>query len=93
MIFADSHAHLSLVAEELGREKLAAILDSYFKADTEADLEGRPGPIVLYPGVDRGDLPARISSSSMEAEAFLLFLALPRGPGLRPRISPLPRPA
>jgi TatD DNase family protein len=61
MIFADSHAHLFLVAEELGRGKLAAILDSYSKAYAEAELEGRPGPIVLDPGVDPGDLVARIS--------------------------------
>jgi TatD DNase family protein len=61
MIYSDTHAHLSLVAEALGREKLAAILDSYSTAYAQADLAGLLGPIVLDPGVDPGDLPARLA--------------------------------
>jgi TatD DNase family protein len=78
VIFTDSHAHLSLVAEELGREKLAAILDSYSKAYAQADLEGRPGPIVLDPGVDPADLMARLSLLD-NGEGLPPFLRLAAG--------------
>jgi TatD DNase family protein len=61
MTYTDSHAHLSLIAHELGRERLAAILDCYSAANAEADLEGRLGPILLDPGVDPGDLMARLA--------------------------------
>lgn len=60
MIFTDSHAHLSLVAEELGRETLSALLGDYARAWSEAELRDGSGPIILDPGVEPGDLGPRL---------------------------------
>jgi TatD DNase family protein len=81
MIFTDTHAHLSFVAEELGREKLVAILDLYATACSAADLAGLPGPVLLDPGVDPGDLPARLDLlGGGKGEGFLFsFLRLAAG--------------
>jgi TatD DNase family protein len=60
MIFTDSHAHLSMVAEELGREALASLLGAYADAWAGAGGGGRPGPILLDPGTEPEDLGARL---------------------------------
>lgn len=59
MTFADSHAHLSLVAEESGADALRDIMDAFAAAWAEAAARGRPGPIIVDPGVDPSDLAAR----------------------------------
>jgi len=60
MVCTDSHAHLSLVREELGDEGLASVLAAYSEAWSACDKEGRPGPLVLDPGVEPGDLASRL---------------------------------
>jgi TatD DNase family protein len=71
MVFSDTHAHLSSVAEELGAEALADILALYARAAGDARAAGGNGPLLLDPGTEPGDLPERIA---------LLGL----GPGARP---------
>jgi TatD DNase family protein len=61
MIFTDSHAHLSLVAKELGTEALSALLSGYADAEAAALREGRISPIILDPGTEPNDLPGRVS--------------------------------
>ncbi len=53
MIYTDTHAHLSLVAEELGFEAVANLLRDYGTA-WAAD-----GALILDPGVEADDLPKR----------------------------------
>ncbi len=73
MILADSHAHLSLVAERLGKDMLASLLVDYAQAWESATRLGRPPPLILEPGVEPDDLAARIG-------------LLDRGSGLPPFI-------
>ena len=61
MIFTDSHAHLSLVAEELGKEGLSELLRDYAEAGKAAEREGRSSPLILDPGTEPGDLRSRIA--------------------------------
>jgi TatD DNase family protein len=58
--YTDSHAHLSLVADELGGEALAALLRDYAEAWAGAVRDGLPGPLLLDPGVEAGDLIPRL---------------------------------
>jgi Mg-dependent DNase len=60
MIFTDSHAHLSSVAEELGLDALRELLDDYEAAAEAACREGRAAPILLDPGTEPDDLGGRI---------------------------------
>jgi TatD DNase family protein len=60
MVYTDSHAHLSSVAEELGREAFASLLDSYAEAWVEAVGAGRQGPLILDPGTEPEDLDTRL---------------------------------
>ena len=60
MLFTDTHAHLSFIAQEGGKELLASVLGAYAEAWSAAALEGRHGPLLLDPGVDPGDLGARL---------------------------------
>jgi len=60
MIFTDTHAHLSLVSEELGREGRASLVGAYARAWESTAAEGRPGSILLDPGVDPDDLGPRL---------------------------------
>jgi TatD DNase family protein len=60
MIFTDSHAHLSSVAEELGADALAALLADYAEAAAAAEREGRAAPLLLDAGTEPNDLPARM---------------------------------
>ena len=73
MIFTDTHAHLSLISEELGAEALGSLLGAYAEAHAMAVLEGRPGPIILDPGVEPNDLPARLELVGGSPPAFLRF--------------------
>ena len=73
MILTDSHAHLSLVAERLGKDMLASLLVDYAQAWESATRLGRPPPLILEPGVEPDDLAARIE-------------LLDRGSGLPPFI-------
>lgn len=65
----DSHAHLSLVAEELGAEALEAVFASYALAWGDGadpgSPEARPGarPLLVDIGVEPGDFPARFALS------------------------------
>jgi TatD DNase family protein len=77
MIFTDSHAHLSFVAEELGTETLAALLSSYADAQGEAAAAGRNRPLLLDPGTEPDDLAAR--SALLEPWAACGFLRLAAG--------------
>lgn len=56
MVFTDSHAHLRLVAEELGDEAVTGLLQEY---DAAWRLTGGEGPLLVDAGVDADDLPAR----------------------------------
>jgi TatD DNase family protein len=58
MVLTDSHAHLSLVAEELGLDALGALLGDY--AEAWRAEGGKEGPLILDPGVDPGDLGPRL---------------------------------
>jgi TatD DNase family protein len=86
-IFTDTHAHLSLVAEELGTDALDALLADYAEAQAAAALEGRSGPLLLDPGTEPEDLSARIAllgfgsapSLARSAEARASFLRLAAG--------------
>jgi TatD DNase family protein len=60
MALTDTHAHLSLVAEELGREALASVLSAYARSWEEDAREGREPSLLLDPGVDSRDLLPRI---------------------------------
>ena len=59
MEFTDTHAHLALVAEELGPAALDSVLAAYAAAWDEAAREGRAGPFLVDPGVDADDLGRR----------------------------------
>jgi TatD DNase family protein len=86
MVLTDSHAHLSYIVEELGQSVLDAVLAAYAEAWSAAELEGRPGPLLLDPGVDPGDLAARLGllSSAGSLPPFLRLAAgvWPSGPSL-----------
>ena len=90
MVFTDTHAHLSLVSEELGSEGLAAILDDYARAWASAATQGRPGSLILDPGVDPGDLAPRLWLLAREG-SLPPFLRLAAGiwPSARSLDSPL----
>lgn len=60
MALTDTHAHLSLVAEELGREALASVLTQYARSWNDDVRDGRSPPVLLDPGVNPLDLPSRI---------------------------------
>jgi TatD DNase family protein len=60
MVLTDSHAHLSYIAEELGAPVLESVLAAYAEAWAAAERGGAPGPLLLDPGVDPGDLAARL---------------------------------
>src|SRR5208282_2217145 len=60
MILTDTHAHLSLVSEELGRERLASLVGDYARAWESTAAEGRTGSLLLDPGVDLDDLGLRL---------------------------------
>jgi TatD DNase family protein len=59
MIFTDSHAHLSSVAEEMGAEAFSALLADYAEAAAAAVKEGRAPPLLLDVGTEPLDLRAR----------------------------------
>jgi TatD DNase family protein len=61
MIFTDSHAHLSSVAEGLGAGPFAALLAAYAAAGEEAARAGLTPPLLLDPGTEPEDLPARMA--------------------------------
>ena len=73
MIFTDTHAHISLIAEELGAEALGSLLRVYAEADAMAVVEGRQCPIILDPGVEPKDLPARLELVGGNSPPFLRF--------------------
>jgi len=75
MIFTDSHAHLSGVAEELGAASLDALLDDYAAAAEADAVEGLPAPLLLDPGTEPDDLPKRIDLLRPRARARYLRLA------------------
>ena len=60
MAFTDSHAHLSLVSQESGRDVLASVLGLYARAHAAAMQEGRSPPILIDIGVDPDDLRLRL---------------------------------
>jgi TatD DNase family protein len=60
MILSDTHAHLSLVSEELGKERLASLIGDYARAWESTAAEGRSGSLLLDPGVDPDDLGPRL---------------------------------
>jgi TatD DNase family protein len=61
MIYTDSHAHLSSVAEEFGAEGLASILRDYEAAQGQAEIERRTPPLLLDPGTEPEDLSPRVA--------------------------------
>ena len=71
MIFTDTHAHLSLISEELGAEALGSLLGAYAEAHAEAVSEGRLCPILLDPGVEPKDLPERLDLVGGNPPSFL----------------------
>ena len=75
MIFTDTHAHISLIAEELGAEALGSLLRVYAEADAMAVVEGRQCPIILDPGVEPKDLPARLELVGGNSPPFLRILS------------------
>lgn len=56
MVFTDSHAHLALAADELGREALAAILEAYARDSAQT------GALLVDIGVDPADLGPRLAA-------------------------------
>jgi TatD DNase family protein len=70
VVCTDSHAHLSLVAEELGGDTLDGILEDYAEALVDALREGRETPLLLDPGVAPGDLEPRIRLIGERLRAF-----------------------
>jgi TatD DNase family protein len=84
VILTDSHAHLTSVAEELGREALASLLGDYAAAAAEAALLGRAAPLLLDPGTEPDDLRDRLSLLRAalalgEGESLPPFLRLAAG--------------
>jgi TatD DNase family protein len=75
MIFTDSHAHLSSVAEELGAASLSSLLDDYAAAAEAAAREGHPTPLLLDPGTEPDDLPKRVDLLRPPERASYLRLA------------------
>jgi TatD DNase family protein len=61
MIFTDSHAHLSSVAESLGVEGLQALLSECSEAGKDALREGRERPLLVDIGTEPDDLAGRIA--------------------------------
>jgi TatD DNase family protein len=59
MLFTDTHAHLSMVGERLGRAALDALLADYGEAWRASLAEGAPGPLVVDAGTEADDLPRR----------------------------------
>ena len=70
MAYTDSHAHLSLVAQELGPAFVGQLLDEY---DAAWAASGGAGPLVLDPGVEADDLPARRAAAGRHP--FLRYAA------------------
>ncbi len=66
-MYTDSHAHLSGVAEESGSDALASLLAAYAADWAEAGRGDRAGSILLDPGTEPGDLPARFELLGGEA--------------------------
>jgi Mg-dependent DNase len=82
MIFTDSHAHLSLVAEQLGEAAVSAVLADYSGAYGLALAEGRVPPQLLDPGTEPADLAGRRALAlrlAPDSEAAALFLRFAAG--------------
>jgi TatD DNase family protein len=79
MIFTDTHAHLAQVAELLGTEALAGLLEDYAEAAASAAREGRAPPLLLDIGTQPRDLPERMAlletAEPGSRSAFLRFSA------------------
>ena len=73
MIFTDTHAHLSLISEELGEEALGSLLGVYAEAHAMAVAAGHQDPIIVDPGVEPQDLPARLELVGGNLPSFLRF--------------------
>ncbi|HTX72917.1 MAG TPA: TatD family hydrolase [Rectinemataceae bacterium] len=82
MVFTDSHAHLSLVAEEAGRAALDSVIHSYQEAWSTGS---GPGPFIVDPGVEADDLEAR--RSLIGTHPFLYYAA-----GIWPSVEALAEP-
>jgi TatD DNase family protein len=61
MIFTDSHAHLSSVAEAIGVDSFTALLSDYAEAAVEAVRGGKAPPLLLDIGTEPRDLGARLA--------------------------------
>lgn len=59
MVYTDSHAHLSSVAEELGPDALRELLDEYGRAAASAPGAGTEPPVLVDIGTEPDDLDAR----------------------------------
>jgi TatD DNase family protein len=77
MALTDTHAHLTLVSEELGLEALDSVLNGYARSWEEAS-DGRNPPLLLDPGVDPRDLGQRIELLRRGGE-LPLFIRLAAG--------------
>jgi TatD DNase family protein len=75
MIFTDSHAHLSFVAHEKGEGVLAALLADYAAAAAGAERRDGAAPLILDPGTEPDDLPARAALLAPWAASGFLRLA------------------
>lgn len=59
-MLTDTHAHLGGVLEELGAEALSSLLGAYAEAWAGSGMGGGPPPLLLDPGTEPDDLPARL---------------------------------
>ena len=75
MLYTDSHAHLSSVAEELGLPALEALLADYAVDASRAEGDGRVAPLLLDPGTEPDDLASRITLLDPIARRGFLRLA------------------
>jgi TatD DNase family protein len=72
MVFTDSHAHLTSVAERIGADALRDILSEY---EVAADACGAAAPILVDIGTEPGDLGARVALLEPARASFLRLSA------------------
>jgi len=89
VVFTDSHAHLPMVAEELGAAALDGVLAEYEAAAASASREGRAPPLLLDAGTDPGDLGARVELMAPARRSAFLRLSAGVWPSAENLASPV----